>query len=62
MWPFGAVCFIGYAMGVPALFLWRLWLHRDVLHLPGPQWQLGFLYGDYKHKFWPARRMPLPCH
>lgn len=36
------------ALGVPALFGFQLYRHRDVLHLPGPQWQLGFLYEEYR--------------
>lgn len=52
MFPLAVAFFILYALGVPTLFWWQLRRHREVLHLPGPQWQLGLLYTDFKPEYW----------
>ena len=38
--------------GAPVLFGWQLYRHREVLHLPGPRHQLGFLYTEYSERLW----------
>ena len=44
--PFAMAMFVIYALGTPFLFWLRLYAYRDVLDLPGPEKQLGFLYRD----------------
>ena len=43
-----------YGVGIPALFYYRLWMHKAVLHTgaPAPEMQLSFLYSDYEKSFW----------
>lgn len=48
MWPIATSLLVVYACGVPLLFASRLYSHREVLHMPGPQYSLGFLYQDYR--------------
>ena len=43
MWSLASFFMLLYAVGVPSLFFWRLRMHQELLHLPGPKWQLGFL-------------------
>lgn len=43
MFPMACAFFAIYCAGIPVLFWWQLSRHREVLHMPGPQWQLGFL-------------------
>lgn len=54
MFPAAGGALIAYALGVPAVFLWRLIKHREVLQAPAAQMQLGFLYRDYNdtYFFW----------
>ena len=52
MFPAAFSSLVVYAVGVPSTFLWRLYLHREVLQAPGPRWCLGFLYRDYEEKYY----------
>ena len=48
VWPIAAMLMVVHACGVPLLFAFRLYSHREVLHMAGPQYSLGFLYHDYR--------------
>lgn len=58
MYPAAAALLAVYAVGVPVVFFRRLREHREVLHLPGPQWQLGFLYVSRQKKALDRRCAP----
>lgn len=67
VWPVAATAGLVYAVGVPALFFWRLWAYREALFDPdgprdavgrpvspaaGPDYHLGFLYRNYDPDKW----------
>ena len=52
MFPSASVALAAYAVGVPAVFFWRLHMHREVLSAAAPRWQLGFLYRDYVERYY----------
>ena len=68
VWPLAATCFIIICVGVPVVMFGRLYKYREALFdprghrnvrgqptepMPGPDWQLGFLYRVYRPQyFW----------
>ena len=50
MFPVASAAVVVYAAGVPAVFYLRLRVRKDVLSAPGPKFQLGFLYRDYREE------------
>lgn len=61
MHPLAGGLFVFYAIGAPVVFGYQLYRHREVLHLPGPKRQLGFLYSEYRYGGIVAHQMPIPC-
>jgi uncharacterized membrane protein len=47
---FGAIGLVGYTLGIPAYFYWRLWSERDALDTDKVKGRYGFLYDSYKYE------------
>ena len=46
--PLATLMLVAYVVGIPSLLCWRLYGYKDVLHMPLPQFELGFLMRDYE--------------
>lgn len=60
-YPLASTFLVIYSFGIPVLFWRQLYMHREVLHLPGPTWKLGSLYRDYKRQFYYFGPLKIPC-